>query len=226
MLPLKGAPATMPSLSQITGAIVGGIALGWFSVPHCFAMCGPLHLGIGTAGDKRPLPTLLLLNAGRSLGYSLLGAVAGGVGWAVAGVPCHLPGGGPAVKFARLFPAAVMLLMSYKAFRRSAAFASVPPVVKRLFASRRCGAVFAAGCAASLLPCGLLYAALGAAAGAASPVLGAAMMFSYCLVVSFFLMLGVMVGTLTLRRPAKWAAACFPWLALAGGLAYLVLAFV
>jgi len=58
--------------TQLTGAILTGLAAGG----HCLGMCG----GLQTALMPVATPGLWRLQCGRSLAYTLLGAVAGGLG--------------------------------------------------------------------------------------------------------------------------------------------------
>jgi sulfite exporter TauE/SafE len=31
-------------MKELIAAILAGSALGWVAIPHCYAMCGPLHI--------------------------------------------------------------------------------------------------------------------------------------------------------------------------------------
>ena len=53
-------------------ALFMGLAGG----PHCVAMCGAACAGIGRAGDGRNTRSMWTFQAGRVVGYSLMGGVA------------------------------------------------------------------------------------------------------------------------------------------------------
>jgi sulfite exporter TauE/SafE len=174
----------------------GGIALALFaagligSLAHCSLMCGPLVLAqvmarlgaipAGPGGELRRLAGAALLpyHAGRLLTYAGLGALAA----AGAGLLRDLP----AARYvgAGLLALAALLL----------ALQAVPRAGVAGFAvagggwARRLGPLLAAptggrglllGLALGLLPCGLLYAALAAAAATGDPGRGALAMAAF-----------------------------------------------
>jgi sulfite exporter TauE/SafE len=70
-------------LPVLLAALLAG-ALGGL---HCVAMCGALATGLPACGAAgQPLRTALLLNLGRVGGYTLAGAVVGGLGGGLLGV--------------------------------------------------------------------------------------------------------------------------------------------
>ncbi|MCW5729629.1 MAG: sulfite exporter TauE/SafE family protein [Alphaproteobacteria bacterium] len=163
----------LPVLLFLAG-LAGGFA-------HCAGMCGPFVLSQVSAGlARRPVSDmaglrrlrgglLLPYHAGRIVSYALLGGVAGLIGGGVAA----LSGWRFLVGVALLAAAALFMDEATGArFRRRLALAAAGEWSARL--SRRAAPLlrepgpmrgFALGLLLGLLPCGLLYAALAAAAG-------------------------------------------------------------
>jgi len=150
---------------------------------HCAGMCGAfLAIATGDTGSwKRHALLQSAYHGGRLLSYTLLGAVAGAVGHFInlggmlAGVSrvATVVAGATLIAFAlltllqvtganvgRLHPPAALGRLVASAHRRAM---SHPPLA-------RAGLI---GLFTTLLPCGWLYAFATAAAGTASPVLGA-----------------------------------------------------
>ena len=61
-------------------AIFAGLALGWVAIPHCFGMCGPLHISVCATHRNKSLKALSLFNIGRISGYSFAGLLFGAFG--------------------------------------------------------------------------------------------------------------------------------------------------
>lgn len=181
---LAAAPFGLPASLFLAG--LGGSAV------HCVGMCGPFVLGQvmadaegvrrGTAyGEWRRLSGAALApyHFGRLVTYTALGAVAGAAtslfaatdlfGWLAAALLVL----GAALMLSQAFGLAV------------GAAAPQAPVLQRLaaplVASRRPAARFALGLVLGFLPCGLIYGALGAAAGTGSPLQGALAMAAFSL---------------------------------------------
>jgi sulfite exporter TauE/SafE len=159
---------------------VMGVAAG----VHCVGMCGGFVAAFqGIPIRKAPAPRwtrLALFNAGRVTTYALLGAAAGAVGHQVSVVP----GAQTALYiFANLMLIAVGLYL--------AGAASWFPFIEKLgnpfwrrvqplaAKAMRRGSAYVAGLCWGLLPCGLVYGALAAAAFAGSAQGGAGAMAAY-----------------------------------------------
>ena len=152
------------------GLLAAGIALGVAGSLHCAAMCGPLTLLIRT--------NTWLHHAGRIGTYAALGAAAGlggsvlaGAGYArvlsvVAGASLIVAAIGPRLHRVR---------RSARSSWTVGAFAAIA-----LWRSRhgKTGAL-ALGALNGLLPCGLVYAAAGAAMTAGDPFAGATFMTAF-----------------------------------------------
>jgi sulfite exporter TauE/SafE len=168
----------------MTTAFLAGIALGLASSAHCAAMCGPLVLTIGrrfaAPSVLHQLRHALLHHGGRLLVYALMAVVAGMTGeWFVVN------GAGRALAVV----AGVLLLAA------AAAAASAPLPALRRIASAYSSAVaraagpslrwargkpiagpIATGAMNGILPCGLVYAALAAAAATGNVATAVALM--------------------------------------------------
>jgi sulfite exporter TauE/SafE len=156
-----------------------GASMAVVGSAHCLAMCGPLALiGAGRvqSQESRTSANALLYHFGRIATYLLLGAVAGLAGSVVAGTGW---------RNVLSIVAGAGLIVSASGLAQWVTRGRLPRLTTRLV--NRFGAAsralrpghparaFLLGAGNGLLPCGLLYAALGAAAGLGS--LQAAMTF-------------------------------------------------
>ncbi|MFT7283225.1 MAG: sulfite exporter TauE/SafE, partial [Cyclobacteriaceae bacterium] len=71
--------------------IWSGFVIGLLGSLHCVGMCGPLAFAAPTMSSKR-LTGALVYNAGRTMTYAVLGAIAGilGLGINLAGFQSYL----------------------------------------------------------------------------------------------------------------------------------------
>ena len=182
-------PAGLPALM---GALpLAGLAGG---LTHCSAMCGPFVLAQSAAladehlggGMLRRLggAALLPYHLGRALGYAVLGAAAGGAAALLA------QASGLRWLAAVLLLAASVLMLGQASARLAAWLPSLPtPRLPRPLEARLGGLLAAPsgwrgvrlGLLLSALPCGLLYAALAAAAASGSALAGALAMLAFVL---------------------------------------------
>jgi sulfite exporter TauE/SafE len=181
----------MPSPASIVAAIVTGIGLGWVSIPHCLGMCGALHLTVSCIHAERPIRALAVFNIGRLVGYTVLGALAGGAGWVLNRTGRSCCGGDSGLAISALIPATCFLVLAIGAFRKRGVAGRVAPLLTRLLG--RVG-LFSSGCAASLLPCVVLYAALAAAIGTGGILQGAVVLFFFCLTITVVMQLVLIAG--------------------------------
>lgn len=194
---------------------LAGLAGG---VTHCAGMCAPFVLAqagaaAGRGGDgtlaRLAGAALLPYHLGRLLGYAGLGALAGGTAGLVAGAS------GLRYPLAALLLGAALLM----ALQASERLPERWRPVRRLhlpalpgpgaWLAARIGGLLAAptglrgvglGLALSALPCGLLYAALAAAAATGSALAGAIAMASFVLGTVPALVAVALLGRLFLRR--------------------------
>lgn len=184
-------------------AVIAGAAAGLASVPHCTAMCGPLAAyacsgSPGASGQGR-------YQAGRFIGYSILGAIAGAIGGATA---VSLPGTwGSALLSWSL--GLGLGLAALRLWRRP----EQPLVTLRTkddessesTGSRMIGALgrhpFFVGLGTALLPCGALAAAVLIAASSGSALLGSLSMLAFSVVSGVGLVGATWVFERFARRP-------------------------
>lgn len=166
-----------------SGGIAAALALAGFagSFLHCASMCGPFVMAQTLARlEAAPLQRLqgaLLLpyHLGRATSYILLGALLGALGGAIA----DLPGAHYALAAALGLGG---VLFALQAFGRSASSIGgfrLAGVVRGLLEAPAGLRGYALGLALGFLPCGFLYGALAAAAGAGSAAGGALAMAGF-----------------------------------------------
>jgi sulfite exporter TauE/SafE len=178
-----GVPALMGAL--FAAGLAGGLT-------HCVVMCGPFVLAQGAATASEALGSgalrrlsgaaLLPYHLGRGLGYGLLGGLVGGAGALFA------QASGLRYLAAALLLLAALLMLAQASARLAAWLPHLPaPRLARglearmapLFASPKGWRGARLGLLLSALPCGLLYAALAAAAASGSALAGALAMLAF-----------------------------------------------
>lgn len=214
----------MPAPAAIVAALVTGVGLAWISIPHCFGMCGALHLTVSCIHSEHPIRALSLFNLGRLLGYTVLGALAGGAGFLInkAGVSCCGTATSPPI-FSALIPAIMFLALGIGALRKRGVAGSVTPLLKKLLGKV---GLFTSGCAAALLPCGVLYAALAAAVGTGGIITGGLLLFVYCLTITVVMQLVLIAGHGIHHTIKARIEALLPFIFLALAALYFVTFFV
>jgi len=159
------------------------LAMGLVGGPHCVAMCGAACAGLGRAAGPQAGRAILVFQAGRVLGYSLLGALAAaamqGLGWLTVQSAALRP-------VWSLFHVAALVLGLALVWR-----AQQPRWVEvagqrlwrhvRALGAGASGVPLALGMLWALLPCGLLYSALLVAAMAGGVLQGALVMALFAL---------------------------------------------
>ncbi|MBD3419637.1 MAG: hypothetical protein GF398_05905 [Chitinivibrionales bacterium] len=212
------------TLTEIISVIISGSALGWLAVPHCYGMCGPLHVSLCALNREKSLQAISIFNGGRVLGYTIAGALFGAFGAFinVGGKSCCSPGetGWRAIGLRYLFPAVMMLVIAIQGFRKKGLTSKSTNSIKRFFnpTGKLNLAIF--GSATVLIPCGMLYVAFGGAIATAHIALGALFMFAFVVTQTFFMQLGVMLGRMVDQKWGKIFEKIFPWAALAIALVY------
>jgi sulfite exporter TauE/SafE len=142
------------------------VVLGLMGSLHCLGMCGPLALALpvnrlgGHKTDWRFWGGHLLYNAGRIGTYAALGAVLGGLGWAIAAT-----GWQQALSVTTGVVLLIILAYQTSAPLQWAPLQQLSMWVQRAFgrllgAQPGAGVYLALGMANGLLPCGLVYVAL------------------------------------------------------------------
>lgn len=209
---VAGAPAGLALSLFLAG--LGGSAM------HCVGMCGPFvlgqvmvdaeHVGPGGYGEWRRLAGAALApyHLGRLTTYTGLGAAAGAATALFASTAAFAWISGLLL----IAGAALMLAQAFGLALGAAAPQAV--MVQRLAApltsSRHPAARYALGVVLGFLPCGLIYGALGAAAGTGSILQGALGMAAFSLGTMPALVAVGWGGVLLRRRwqgMARWIAA-------------------
>lgn len=214
-------------MKELIAAIIAGSALGWIAIPHCYAMCGPLHVSVCALHREKSLKALSLFNLGRIAGYTIAGLLFGAFGEFINIGPAHFCcqiGEHPlrGALLALLFPGVTMLVIALYAFRKKGLKAPKSSWLSRFF-SGGLGKLTLGGACTSLIPCGMLYAAFAMAVGTGRWYLGGAFMLAFVITQTFFMQLGISLGRLVDK---KWGARfekAFPWICLMIGLFYIVL---
>jgi hypothetical protein len=180
--------------------------MGLASGLHCLGMCG----GIVTAfsaqrlfSKERIFLRQLAFNAGRIASYSAAGVVAGATGAALHGSIALYVLVNVLLIFVGLQLCGVRTPMAWLERLGAPLWRRVQPLAARMFNAN----AFAGGLLWGLIPCGLVYGALGAAALAGSPARGAAAMAAFGLGTLPWLlaagMAAVRLRALIHRRPVR-----------------------
>lgn len=150
------------------GLLAGAWLAGLVGSPHCVAMCGGFASGCAAPGTRATAYHL-----GRLSTYALLGALAGSLGWALPG-PTWV-----------LTVASGLLTAWFAASLAGLVHApklALPGLTQTAMGALRQGGPWGAylfGAATALLPCGLVYAALGVPVALAHPGWGALAMVAF-----------------------------------------------
>ena len=197
--------------------------LGFLGSFHCLGMCGPIALAVSAKDNAPFLRNKIIYNLGRTLTYSLLGAVIGMIGFslALAGIQ----------QWISIIMGVLILLMAFfykrseRIITQSGLFGAVYKLKSSLGYFLKKGgspAFFASGLLNGLLPCGMVYIALIASLALQSPMLGAVYMFFFGLG-TIPMLIGVMVSgkILSLKIRNKLTSA-LPYFAMFIGVLFIV----
>lgn len=170
------------------GLVLAMLALGLVSGVHCVAMCGGIVgafslqrvIPIRPERPRAPLARLAAFNAGRISTYAAMGAAAGalgaGVGFALEAQVALYILVNVALVLAGLYLAGMDAGLSRLESLGAPLWRRLQPLAAKLLPGRN---AYFAGLVWGFLPCGLVYAALAAAAFAGTPALGAAAMLAF-----------------------------------------------
>ncbi len=199
-----------------------GLAAGLLSSPHCVAMCGPL--ATFACAQARSRYAVLNYQAGRLLGYGLLGAIAG---WSGHALRQQLTSAWASALWSWLL-AFVLGLTAVRLLRKPNSLVStqrlrrenrVATLWSRL-AARLSQRPTALGALTGLLPCGALASALVIAAGTGSIASGLLCMVGFALASGIGLIaLGWMSHRVSLLRQ-HWARLALASVFMAGGVVF------
>jgi sulfite exporter TauE/SafE len=156
--------------------VLAFLAMGFASSAHCLAMCGPL-----VVAWRQQVPgaaAFTVYHASRVAAYAALGAAAGAAGGLIAGAGL---GGLLSVTLGVLLIAAAFGKVSGRvaSFGIGRLVSSLAGRSRRALAAHPLATSSVAGVVNAVIPCGLVYAALGAAVATADPLQAAAAMAAY-----------------------------------------------
>lgn len=175
-------------------SILAGLGIGLFGSFHCIGMCGPIALSLPIYGKSLPEKLLLIVlyNLGRAFTYAALGALFGFIG-----KQFFLFGYQQAFSITLGVVLLLLLFMSKYLPARIAIFDKILFRIKSSLAhllqsSQNWFSYFGIGLVNGLLPCGLVYLAIGSAMATGSLWGGTALMFMFGLG-TFPLMISLMI---------------------------------
>lgn len=193
-----------------TSLALTGLFMGLVGGPHCVAMCGAACAGLARADDgatgalKAPLG---LFQAGRVVGYGLLGAVAGGSMEGLGWLTVQSAALRPVWAFFHVAALAVGLLMLLSGRQPVWLELGARTLFMRLREWVTRGSVatpLGLGVVWALLPCGLLYSALLVASLAGSAAAGATVMMLFALGTAVSMMAGPWLWLRLQGRRGNW----------------------
>ncbi len=158
------------------------LLLGVAGSLHCAGMCGPIALALPSAGNTvaSRATGIVLYNSGRAVTYSVLGAISG-----LAGGTLMWAGGQQLLSITAgvIILAALIAGLAGKRMRLPGPldrmYTGIRGLLGKLFRRRKPGTLLLIGLLNGLLPCGLVYAALGGAAATGSMMEGALFMLLF-----------------------------------------------
>lgn len=166
--------------SLVLSALVMGVVGG----PHCVVMCGAACAGIARAAEPRSARALWAFQCSRLIGYSTIGAIAGGTVQGLSWLGQHTQVLRPVWTLMHVAALLLGLLLLWQARQPALVDAwgqyvwrRMRPVMNRL--GPRAPWLLGAGWA--LMPCGLLYSALLVASLTADALQGALTMAAFAL---------------------------------------------
>ena len=216
-------------MESLIAALLGGTALGWIAIPHCLGMCGPLHVSICAINKKNSLKSLSFFNIGRILGYTIAGIIFGAFGEFINLGPskycCDLssyPIQGAMLSL--LFPGVTIFLLGVYSIKKKNL--KIPKL--NWLSKMMSGGMFkltTGGACTTFIPCGMLYAAFALAIGTGSWIGGGIFMISFAFTQTFFMQLGVSLGSLFGNKWSNRVNNFFPFLCIILGIIYIFMFF-
>lgn len=176
--------------------------IGLFGSLHCVGMCGPIALTVGGKEKWQALINGLLYNLGRTITYTLMGAIIGllGKGLFLAGFQ----------KFFSIGIGAALLLIALLSINVETKILKITAINRLVFklkagmgqwlGNQRKAGKLTVGMLNGLLPCGLVYMAIVGALSTASAISGMAYMAAFGLgTIPLMLLTGFMGNFASLR---------------------------
>lgn len=214
-------------MESLVTSCLAGLALGWVAIPHCYGMCGPLHISVCAMNRKKSLTALTVFNIGRIMGYSFAGLLFGAFGEFINIGPsnwcCQLsvfPIRG--AMLALLFPGITMILIGIISHYKKNMLTPKVSWLSKLFMGGKIKLATGGACT-TFIPCGMLYAAFAMSIGTGSWIGGCIFMFSFALTQTFFMQLGISIGRILNKIWTNRINSFFPLLCIILGVVYLIL---
>ncbi|UJF23988.1 sulfite exporter TauE/SafE family protein [Suttonella sp. R2A3] len=164
--------------------LLSALATGLAGSAHCLGMCGGIGASLGLNATRKRY--LISYHGGRLLSYTLLGLILGSV-LPLLGINAALPEWGMIVR--RLTAALIILIGLQMLLPRNplrsleqygfALWRPISRLTRAFIPTRSHSDAFILGLCWGLLPCGLIYSALGLAIGSANPISAALVMFAF-----------------------------------------------
>lgn len=206
--------------------ILAGLLMGIMGSFHCAGMCGPIVLAIPLPGDAwyAKVIGLISYHLGRTLTYTIMGLVFGliGLGFSLAGIQRWVAMGTGIVMV-------LSVLLPYITKKRlfSSTFSnSVTSLVQKLFFpllnKKSWIGLFLAGAVNGLLPCGLVYVALGSALALGGIVPSTLFMISFGLATAPMLIAISLAGSMVTKRIKTAINKAIPVMVLIVGLLFIL----
>jgi hypothetical protein len=193
----------------MTGTLAAALIASLVGTPHCLGMCGGFAAAAAASWQE-----LLAYHLGRIGTYATLGALAGAFGGALPG-PTWLP-----AAVAAFFVVWFSLAIAGWVPELRSPIPGIEKLGARVISRSGPAARFAFGVVNGLLPCGLLYAALGMAVGSGGAAQGALTLAVFGLGT----VPGLSIAAVSLRRllsQHRWARQVLALLVLVSGLSGL-----
>lgn len=167
-----------------TSLALTSLVMGLAGGPHCVAMCGAACAGIGQVGGTRQNKALLSFQAGRWLGYSLMGGLAAFSVQALGWLTVESAALRPVWSMLHVAAAVLGLLLIWQAKQPVWLDQSAQNLwakIRKLNSNFGKVAPIGVGVLWALMPCGLLYSALMVAALTGNVLDGAITMACFAL---------------------------------------------
>ena len=187
----------------MNGAVLlTALATGLAGSAHCVAMCGGISASLGLGSTRKRY--LLVYHGGRLLSYSTLGLIFGCL-LPLFGLRPHHPAWGAALRIVAalaMLLVGVQIILGVNWLRRLERYGiklwqPLAGFVQTLLPVRSASDALLLGFLWGLLPCGLIYSALGLALVSGNPLAAALVMLTFGLgTLPAMLLLGVFSGTL------------------------------
>ena len=199
----------------LLAAISAALAAGFFGSAHCLGMCGGIAglyaVKLEVASLSRRLKLGLVYNAGRVLGYAVLGFLVAGISRTIAGVIPVLAGPVRFLSGLLIILVGLQIAFNWRPLEwlergGNVIWQRVAPSARRLLPVTNAPKALALGFIWGWLPCGLVYSALLIAATSGDAVNGAYVMTAFGIgTLPAMLLTGLGAAQLQVLMSRTWA---------------------